>query len=110
MPRGAYRHIVTFEAPGVLVPDGDGGYTQGWGPLDPPTWYVAIRPATARDLENSTAGTVTTTASHIVIGDYRPDVTTTTRLIHEGRQFEITGIANLEERDRTMHLFCEELL
>lgn len=110
MPRGDYRHLVTFEAPGARVPDGEGGYTEAWAPLDPPTWYIAIRPATARDLEDVTAGTTTASATHVVTGDYRADVTTKARLVHEGRQFEITGIANLDERDETMILLCEELL
>jgi head-tail adaptor len=95
MPRGEYRHLVTFEAPGDRVPDGEGGYTQSWVPLD---------------LEYTTAGTAAASATHIVRGDYRADVTTTARMVHEGRPFQITGIANLEERDETLELVCEELL
>ena len=110
MQRGEYRHLVTFEAPGDKVADGEGGYTQEWTPLTPPTWYVAIQPATARDLEHVAAGTVTTSATHLVTGDYRADVTTEARIVHEGRHLQILGIQNVDERDETMMLVCEELL
>ena len=41
------RHRVLFQNPGPAVPDGDGGYTQSWIDLVPPTWQVSIEPATA---------------------------------------------------------------
>jgi SPP1 family predicted phage head-tail adaptor len=107
---GSDRHLVTFENPGIATPDPDGGYTEAWTPTTPATWYVSIRPASARDLERTTAGTVTATATHIVHGRYHPQVTTKTRMLFEGRIFHVNGVANLEERDREMQLFCEEQL
>lgn len=107
-PVGDHRHLVTFENPGDPVPDGDGGFIEAWAPLSPPTWYVSIKAASLRDLESVTAGTVIATASHIVRGRWRPGITTETRMIFEGRTFQITNVTNLEERDREMQLVCEE--
>ena len=51
MARGEYRHSVLFQNPGPPVPDGDGGFTQSWIDLVPPTWRVStlkgkrLRPA-----------------------------------------------------------------
>jgi head-tail adaptor len=112
MPRGAYQHRVRFENPGVPVPDGDGGYTQGYTPLDPPEWFAAILPATVRDLERQTAGTVTAAATHIIVADYHGGVSIQTRVVKldDNRVFAVTGLANRAERDVTMALFCQEQL
>ena len=108
MAIGSYRHVVTLQGPGVLVPDGEGGWTEGWADLDPAKWDVSIVRATAADLERVGAGTILTTATHVIEGRYRPDITLATRLVFEGREFAITGIDNLEERDRTLRLIAEE--
>jgi len=112
MPRGAYQHRVRFDAPGLPVPDGDGGYTQGFTPLDPPEWFASIRPATARDLEQVAGGTVVGTATHIVECDYHGGVTVLSRVVKldELRMFTVDGVRNHDERDVTMSLFCREQL
>lgn len=110
MSIGAYRHRVLFQAPGPAVPDGDGGYTQTWSDLAPGAWMVSIEPATARDLERVAAGTVLSTASHVVKGRYHDGVTTKTRMVFAGRTFAITGVANVEERGITMELVAVEVV
>lgn len=108
-PIAAHRHLVTFEAPGASVPDGDGGFTEGWAPLDPPTWYVTIQAATVRDLERATSGTVTATATHIVHGYYHPGVTTETRMRDAaGKVYQVAGVDNVDQKGEEMELFCEE--
>jgi hypothetical protein len=104
---GQDRHLVTFEDPGEPQPDGEGGYTATPVPLTPPTWYVRVRPATARDAEKVTAGTVITHVSHIVHGRWHPGVTTRTRMLHDGHVYQITSVVNLEERDREMELVAD---
>jgi head-tail adaptor len=104
---GQDRQLVTFEEPSGPVPDGEGGYTQTPIPLDPPTWYVRIRPATARDAEKVTAGTVITHVSHIVHGRWHPGVTTRARMHCKGHTYQITSVVNLEERDREMELVAD---
>jgi head-tail adaptor len=107
---GDFRHLVTFQGPGTPVPDGDGGWTTAWTDLTPATWHVSIEPATARDLERVAAGTVMSTASHIVKGRHHPGVNTQTRMLFESRTFSITGVANLEERDIWMQLTAVEVV
>jgi SPP1 family predicted phage head-tail adaptor len=107
---GRKRHYVTLDKPGTPVPDGEGGFTQAREPLSPPDWYVEIKPATARDLERVVANTVQSTASHLVTGDYRPDVNTQTRVTFGARIFEVTGVQNPEERNRDLVLVCEEVV
>lgn len=107
---GARRHLVTLENPGTPVPDGDGGFTQPWVALNPPTLWVSIEPATAKDLERVAAGTVLSTASHIVKGLYHPGVTTQTRLLFNGRIFNVTGVSNTEERNIELVLMCVEVV
>jgi SPP1 family predicted phage head-tail adaptor len=99
---------VTFEEPsGEAVPDGDGGFIQAWAPLSPATWYVRIRPATARDVERATAGTVISHVSHLVHGRFHPGVTTKARMIANGRIYQITSAINLENRGREMELVAD---
>lgn len=107
---GTHRHLVLFQNPGAPVPDGDGGYTQSWTDASPATWHVSIDPATTRDLERVAAGTVLSTASHIVRGRYHPGVTLATRMVFGGRTFSITGKANLEERGIDMELVAVEVV
>lgn len=108
MEIGSYRHRVTFQNPGAAVPDGDGGYTQTW--TDLAEWYVSIQPASARDLERVAAGTVIATATHIIRGRYLAGVSTQTRMVFNGRTFEITGVSNLEERNILMELVAVEVV
>ena len=110
MSIGAYRHVVSFQNPGAAVPNGDGGWTQSWTDLSPASWHVSIEPATARDLERVAAGTVMSTATHIVKGRYHSGVTLETRMLFNGRTFSITGKANVEERGLTMELLAVEVV
>jgi SPP1 family predicted phage head-tail adaptor len=108
--RGQRRHLVTLSVPGPTVPDGDGNYTQTDVLLDPPTRYAEIKPATARDLERVAAGTVLSTATHVVTMDYHAGVTTATRIVFNGRVFSVTGVSNPEERNIDTVCVCVELL
>ena len=106
MAIGEYRHVAQFQTP-TSSPDGDGGVIETWVDLDPP-WPVAIQPATVRDLERQSAGTTVATATHIVRGRYRPDVTVTARMLFDGRTFRITGVATPKEIKRELWLFAVE--
>jgi len=103
--RGAQRHLVTFENPGPPVPDGEGGYTSTWTPTSPASWWVSLRPASAKEL--GMAGTVLTHASHLVEGDYHPGVTTQTRLVFEGHIYQITSVINVDLRNVQMQLVAD---
>jgi len=112
---GARPHRVTFQNPGEPVPDGAGGFTEGWADLDPPQMFVRIQPASVADLERVTSGTVISSASHLVTGPYHKDVTTQTRILYSDivgkqRTFTVAGIVNPLERCIDMVLLCEERL
>lgn len=107
-------HRVTFQARGTPVPDGDGGYTEGYTDLDPPSLQVSIENATAADLERLASGTVIATATHVIRGPFHPGVDTKTRIqfVQRGktRTFNVRGVADREERSVDMTLLCEELV
>jgi len=110
MTIGDQRHLVLLQNPGSPVADGDGGFTQTWADLAPPTWYCSITPASTRDLERIAAGTVIAEASHIVKGRYRADVTTKTRVVFNGRRLNVTAVANPQERNVDLELICVEVV
>lgn len=90
------RHRVLLQNPGPSIPDpdGGGGYTQSWADLEPPTLQVAIEPATQQRLEAVGAGTVIAQATHIISAPYHPGITTKTRIVFDGRRFNVTGLAD----------------
>lgn len=109
-PTGERRHLVTLANPGTPVPDGDGGYTQTMTPLSPAEWWVRIQPAAARDLERLAAGTVLSTASHIVTGSYHSGITTQTVITFGARTFNVVGVMNPEERNIETICICVEVV
>jgi len=108
--RGQKRHLVSLYTLGPAVPDGDGGYTNTTVALDPPTRYAEIKPATARELERLTAGTVLATASHVVTMDYHPGVNTQTKIVFRGRTLSVTGVSNPNERNIETIAICVEVV
>jgi len=107
---GEYRHLVTLENPGNPIPDGDGGFTEGYAPLTPPVMWASIAPATATDLEHNAAGTVLSTASHIIRMAFHPEVTTETRITYASHVYQVTGYHNDELRDLELVITAEEVL
>ena len=108
---GQYRFLVLVEAPGSLVPDGDGGWIETWEPLAPPTWKVGIRPATSRDAERAAAGTIVTHQSHVIRGRFHPQVTTETRITdHEGHVYQVTSVNNLDHMNTELELIADRLV
>lgn len=106
MAIGECRHVVRFQKP-TTVSDGDGGFVDAWADLDP-VWHVAIIPATVRDLERQTAGTIVATATHIIRGRYRADVKVDCRMLFDNRTFRITGVATPLEQKIQTWLFAVE--
>ena len=106
MAIGDFRHVVMFQKP-TTVPDGDGGFVDTYADL-PPKWRVDIRPATVRDMERQTAATIVATATHVIHGRHRADVTVDARMLFKARTFRIVGVANPKERDRDLFLFAVE--
>lgn len=106
---GVYRHRIGLSNPGAAIPDGYGGYTEGWTPLDPPQVDASIQSASATDLERLTGGTVLTTATHLVRTRFHPQITTATRITFGARTFDVQSAQNVDERDVALLLICVEL-
>jgi head-tail adaptor len=110
MAIGELRHRVTLENP-TIVPDSEGGFTETWNVLGIARLPASVMPATPRDLERQTSGTVTATASHLVTLRYLAGVTTKTRVrFHDttDRVLAVEGIVDREERHRMLILACTE--
>ncbi len=110
IPIANRRHLVRWQGPGPAVPDGDGGFTTTWADLQPASSYVQIAAATAKDLERVAAGTVLSTATHIVTGAFHPGVTTQTRMLFGERVFNVVGVSDLDERHIEMVVTCVEVV
>jgi head-tail adaptor len=112
MRTGQRRHVVTLENPGDPIPDGDGGYTEAWAPLDPAQWDCAIEGVSVRPLsqESRAGNTVLAQASHVVTGPYHAGITIETRINFRGRVFHVVYVGNTDERDIQTELLCREVL
>jgi len=104
---------VQLDAPGPPVPDGDGGFTEGFGPLDPSHVFAKIEPATATSLERLTAGTVTAQATHVITLPFHPGITTQTRVQWDDdtmrhHSANVTSVVNVDERCHTLILAATE--
>lgn len=85
---GELRQVGTLSAPGTPTPDGDGGFTQTYTPLDPAEWRFAIEKASVRAAERHFAATVTAHASYIMTGRFHAGITTQTRIVWVDRAGE----------------------
>jgi head-tail adaptor len=106
---------IVLENPGDPVPDGEGGFTEGWAPLDPAEMFAHIAPATQTDLERQTSGTVLSTATHVISVLYHPGVTVETRLRYTApnrpeRTFQVTSVRNPDEANRELVIVAEEVV
>jgi SPP1 family predicted phage head-tail adaptor len=106
MPAGRRQHPVTLENPGGSVPDGDGGFIEGWVLLQ--TVWGSVAPASAADLRRVVAGTVTALLPYLMVVPYVPGVTTQTRVTFDGRTFAIQAVRNVDERNIQLEIVCEE--
>jgi SPP1 family predicted phage head-tail adaptor len=105
---GRRTHQGLFQKPGPPVPDGT-GWVESWIDL-PPAEFARITPASQASLEQITAGTVLSMATHIVTVPYRTGLTTKTRFLYDGRSLSVLGIFDYEERHVQLNLVCAEVV
>lgn len=108
IPIGDRRHRVLFQS-GVVSSDGDGGFSTAWTDIGPAI-YCEVKPATERDLERATSGTVLATATYMITGPYVELVNTKSRAIFDGRTFSVVGKSTPEERKIEMIMLCVEVV
>lgn len=109
MNSGALRHLVTLEN-STPAADGDGSYVPVYAELSPARVWASIEPATARDLERVAAGTVISSATHLLRCWYHPQITTQTRITYGSRLFSVVGVQNVEERSRELVIAAVEVV
>lgn len=85
---GRLRQVVTLSNPGAPVPDGDGGFTSTYTPLDPAEWRCGIEKASAKLSERHFAATVTAHATYVMTGRFHAGITTKTRMVWVDRAGE----------------------
>lgn len=111
---GDRRHLVALQEVTGRTASGD-GYTETWETYAE-TW-ASVRPATATLLERSIAATVQAPVTHLVELDYQPTLSHAHRVLVGGtlsasdtatRKLYIRGAQNVEERNKTHVLACEE--
>jgi head-tail adaptor len=112
MPAGRRTKFVMLEAPGAPVPDGAGGYTETWAPLNPPTtWANAL---SAADMERQTAHTIIASGTFAITLPYHPGVTVETRVTYADpdrglRTFQVLGVRDPDEARRELILVAAEV-
>lgn len=89
-------------------PTSDSDHSTTLSPLDPAEAWAAIEPATPQRLERIVTGTVIAQATHVITLPYHEEVTTDTRIVWNGRQFNVVGVANPEERNIETVAVCVE--
>lgn len=89
------------------VSDGGGGVVEQYGSASPPIQIWAyIEPQTAS--ERWYAEQISSSERSIIVIRYRANVDQSMRVAYGTRQFQITGIVDLEERHCWLELACEE--
>ena len=93
---GDLRSRVTFQT-STRVADGQGGFTETWASLATnPTVYAYLAAVNSR--ERLFSQQMQYQRSHVLVIRYRTDLNTSMRITYEGREFQIKGIRNPEER------------
>lgn len=82
---GAYRHRVTFEQA-----------------IEPPEWFCSLQsPATQ---------VVDGLAPFVIRGRFHPGITLETRILFEGRTFQVQAMTDVDERHVELLLMCAEVV
>lgn len=110
---GKLIHRFTLEKPSEPIPDGDGGYTQTWSPLNPSKAWGSLENATQRSLERLVANTAVVQASHIAHLPYHPDLDETCRMTFVDRAgatrtLNVTDVTDVEEIGEELIVLCVE--
>lgn len=103
---GDLRSRITFQT-ATRVSDSQGGFTETWSNLATnPTVYAYLAAVSSR--ERLFSEQIQYQRSHVIVIRYRSDLDTSMRITYEGREFQIKGIRNPEERKAFLILDVEE--
>lgn len=97
------RHRVQIQSP-TRNQNELGEVTEGWATAS--TVWASVEPLSGRELAK--AQQVQADVTHRVIIRYRPGVKQDWRVVHMGRELNITVVRNIEERNEMIELLCIE--
>lgn len=103
MRSGDLRHMVTVESM-TRTSDGMGGWTEAWTTVA--TVRAAIWPK--RMVEQVETEKKTATITHQIRVRYLDGIDEDCRVVFGDRVFEVISVLNVEERNKTFDLMCEE--
>lgn len=101
---GRMRSRVTFQA-ATRTPDGGGGYTETLA--DVATVWAHVEPLTGR--EQILAMQTEMERPHRITTRYREGITGATRLLYDGRTFDIKSVVDPDARHRELQIMAEEV-
>ena len=104
MRAGLMRRRITLQTV-ERTPDGGGGYTETL--TDLATVWARVHPLTGR--EQLLAMQTEAMQMHRFTIRYRAGLTTATRILYDGRTFDIRSIVDPEERHRELQIMAEEV-
>jgi SPP1 family predicted phage head-tail adaptor len=100
------RHQIEFLQL-VRVSDQGGGYTRSWLPLSPPVKIPAmVKPRSSR--ERFLAGQTASAETVLIVIRYRTGITQDMRIGYNGRQFQVVGMIDVDERHQWLEIDAEE--
>ena len=104
MRTGSLKHKIIIQSYTETQND-FGEVVKGW--TDFKSAYASITPLSAKEFFK--AG-VNAEVSHKVIVRYIADVKPKMRVLFDTREFSIEGVINVREENKTLHLFCTEVV
>ncbi len=110
---GDLVHVVTLEGPaGPARPDGHGGATVEWVPLDPPgvVTFAAVEDPRLGGMEKLAGEAALSLATDVVILRFHPGVTTKTRIRFGARLLQVIGVVNPRGLDVATIATCAEVV
>jgi SPP1 family predicted phage head-tail adaptor len=101
---GDRRHSVALQE-STRTASGE-GYADTWATYA--TVWASVRPSAPSTADRQVGQTQQTPITHIVELDYRSDISAAHRVLFGTRPLYIRGLQNVEERNKTTVLACEE--
>lgn len=100
---GKLRHTISIQRE-TRTADGMGGSSITWAQIAAPRAF--IRPMSGG--ERFQAMRIEANVTHRIYIRYRSDITTSDRIVYQGRVMQIRALINLEERNRWIEIYADE--
>lgn len=105
MKAGLLRHSIQIQA-GTRTTDTGGGASVSWATIANGTVWADIRPVSSA--ESFSGGELDEYVSHKITMRYMSGITIAHTALFGTRRFDIRSIINVQERNETLILLCQE--